>query len=101
APGIPLNSTITGYLGDDTNNYHYGDAEGEFYKVGFQAGDHVTVKSISAGDYAPCADIYGPGVDDFNINDQDPISEQQTTNTNHWEGDFIAPTTGTFVIAMT
>lgn len=97
---IPLNATVEGYLGDDTPNYdnYY---EAEFYKVVFQAGDHVDIKSISAGDATPCGYVYAPGVDDFNINDRDPIQDHETTNTNHWEGNFIAPTNGTYVLAMT
>lgn len=104
APLIPLNTTIQGDLpgNPDFNGVlcEYCDFQAEYYKVNFTAGDRVLVRSISAGDTAPCVEIYPPGTDDYNLPDQRAVNYADVRNTNHYQLNFTAGTTGPFVFVM-
>jgi hypothetical protein len=101
APVIPLGQEIQGDLGSYQNNYndYY---QGEFFKVNLQAGDRVQIRVESAGNAAPCPDVYPPGTDDFNFNpgNNEVPNQNWNVNTNHFLSTFIAGRTGTYVIGM-
>lgn len=98
APVIPLDQPVQGTL--FSGNFHDG-YDAEFFKVNFEAGDHVQIRVQSVGQEAPCPVVYLPGTDDFNFNyDQNQVQANWNVNGSHFLSTFIAGHTGTYVIGM-
>jgi hypothetical protein len=100
APVISLGQTVQGQLAIDEGNYRsFSDAE--YYKVALAAGDHVTIGVTSAGNAAPCVDVYAPGANDANVKTgEGEVKAGLSAVANRFQSTFAAGGSGTYVIAL-